>query len=214
MQILADFRETIRYVRASPGISACVAVVLGLGFFESPVFQLVVVFAEEVFVVDEWVFGVLSAALGIGAIVATPFLAGWGGEFRRQTLVVGAIVLCGTSMVLFALAPNAYIGFVGLLGVGAGYLAIASSLNTTIQLQVVERMRGKVLAFYVLAITLSAPIGSLLQGFVAEVVGPRPTVAASGVCFVLTLVALRARGSLGHLDDEVPQPLLEPDPAQ
>jgi MFS family permease len=210
MHIVADFRETIRYVRASAGIAACVIVVAALGFFESPVFQLVVVFAEDVFVVDEWVFGVLSAALGIGAILATPFVAGWGSTFRRQVLVAGAILLCGTSMAVFALAPNAYVGFVGLLGVGAGYLTIASSLNTTIQLQVDEQMRGKVLAFYVLSITLCAPLGSLLQGALAEVIGPRATVAAGGVCFVLVLVLLRARGSLAHLDDEVAQPLIDP----
>jgi predicted MFS family arabinose efflux permease len=211
MHIAADFRETIRYVRASAGIAACVIVVAGLGFFESPVFQLVVVFAEDVFAVDEWVFGVLSAALGIGAILATPFVAGWGSTFRRQSLVAGAILLCGTSMAVFALAPNAYVGFVGLLGVGAGYLTIASSLNTTIQLQVDERMRGKVLAFYVLSITLCAPLGSLLQGVLAQVIGPRATVAAGGVGFVLVLVLLRARGSLAHLDDEVAQPLLDTD---
>lgn len=212
MRIVADFRETIRYVRAAPGIRTCVIVVAALGFFESPVFQLVVVFAEDVFVVDTWVFGVLSAALGIGAILGTPFVAGWGGEFRRQTLVAGAILLTGTSMTMFALAPNAYIGFVGLLGVGAGYLAIASSLNTTIQIQVEERMRGKVLAFYVLGITLCAPIGSLVQGALAEVIGPRATVATAGVAFVGVLVLLRARGSLPHLDDEHASPLLDPAP--
>ncbi|MET0805092.1 MAG: MFS transporter [Acidimicrobiales bacterium] len=113
-------------------------------------------------------------------------------------------------MAVFALAPNAYVGFVGLLGVGAGYLTIASSLNTTIQLQVDEQMRGKVLAFYVLSITLCAPLGSLLQGALAEVIGPRATVAAGGVCFVRGLGLLRARGSLAHLDDEVAQPLIDP----
>ena len=106
MHIVADFRETIRYVRASAGIRTCVIVVAALGFFESPVFQLVVVFAEDVFIVDTWVFGVFSAALGIGAILGTPFVAGWGGEFRRETLVVGAILLTGGSMTLFALAAE------------------------------------------------------------------------------------------------------------
>jgi hypothetical protein len=48
------------------------------------------------------------------------------------------------------------------------------------------------------------------QGALAEVIGPRATVAAGGVCFVLVLVLLRARGSLAHLDDEVAQPLIDP----
>ena len=88
-------------------------------------------------------------------------------------------------------------------------LAPARVTSTT---RVEERMRGKVLAFYVLGITLCAPIGSLVQGALAEVIGPRATVATAGVAFVGVLVLLRARGSLFHLDDEHASPLLDPAP--
>ena len=210
MRVLADLGETVRYVRASPGISTCVTVVAALGFFGSPVFQLVVVFAEDVFEVGEGAFGLLSAALGIGAILGTPLVAGWGTTLSRQRLVAAAMVGYGAALILFALAPVYALGFVALLGAGAGYLAIASSLNTTIQLQVVEHMRGKVLAFYVLGITLAAPLGSLLQGFLAEVIGPRVTVAGAGVAFLAVLVLLRMAGSLAYLDDEVGSPAVGP----
>jgi predicted MFS family arabinose efflux permease len=203
LQVLGDFKETIRYVKASPGIRTCVFVVAGLGFADSPLFQFVVVFAEDVFRVDEWVFGVLSAALGIGAILGTPFVAGWGGSLPRHRLVAAAMLLNGSSLVLFALSPNAYAGFVALLGAGAGYLAIASSLNTTIQLQVDERMRGKVLSFYVLGITLTAPLGSLLQGLLVGLIGARAAFASAGLAFLALLVVLRVKGSLHHLDGDV-----------
>jgi MFS family permease len=205
MQVLGDLKETAAYVRSSPGIATCVVVVAGLGFADSPLFQFVVVFAEEVFHVGERMFGVLSAALGLGAILGTPFVAGWGASLRRQQLVTIAMALNGTSLVLFALSPNEWFGFVALLGAGAGYLAIASSLNTTIQLQVDERKRGKVLAFYVLGITLTAPIGSLVQGLLVNAIGPRAAFALAGVAFLMLLVVLRAKGSLRHLDAEVAQ---------
>jgi MFS family permease len=202
LNVLGDLRETVAYVRGMPGIRVCVAVVVALGFFGSPVFQLVVVFAEDVFEVGEGAFGLLSAALGLGAVLGTPLVAGWGTALPRERLVALAMVGYGASLVLFALSPVYAVGFVALLGAGAGYLAIASSLNTTIQLQVDERMRGKVLAFYVMGITLSAPLGSLLQGVLADVVGPRVTVACAGAAFVGALLFLRARGSLVHLDDD------------
>jgi MFS family permease len=209
LRVLSELGETVRYVRASPGIATCIAVVLALGFFGSPVFQLVVVFAEEVWAVGALAFGLLSAALGIGAILGLPLVAGWGASLPRRVLVAGAMLGYGGSLILFALAPVAAVGFVALLGAGAGYLAIASSLNTTIQLQVDERKRGKVLSFYVLAITLSAPLGSLLQGFSSEAIGPRVTVATAGVAFLVVLMVIRARGSLSYLDDEVAQPAVE-----
>jgi MFS family permease len=202
MRVLGDLKETIHYVRRAPGIRTCIFVVAGLSFADSPLFQFVVVFADEVFEVDTWVFGVLSAALGIGAILGTPFVAGWGGSIPRRALVAGAMLLNGVSLILFALSPNAWVGFFFLMGSGAGYLAIASSLNTTIQLQVDERMRGKVLAFYLLGVTLVAPIGALTQGFLVDAIGPRAAFTLAGIAFLGLLALLRARGSLHHLDAE------------
>ena len=76
-------------MRQAPGILTCLAVVAGLSFADSPLFQFVVVFSDEVFKVDTWVFGVLSVALGIGAILATPFVAGWGGAVPRGSSCAG-----------------------------------------------------------------------------------------------------------------------------
>ncbi len=202
MRVLRDLRETAQYVRRTPGILACLVVVAGLSFADSPLFQFVVVFADEVFEVDTWVFGVLSAALGIGAILATPFVAGWGGSVPRRTLVAGAMALNGASLMLFALSPNAWFGFLFLMGAGAGYLTIASSLNTTIQLQVDETKRGKVLAFYVLGVTLVAPTGALIQGLLVNAIGPRAAFTIAGAAFLALLVVLRAKGTLRHLDAE------------
>jgi len=202
MRVLGDLRETFAYVRRSPGIRTCLFVVAGLSFADSPLFQFVVVFADEVFRVDTWVFGVLSAALGIGAILGTPFVAGWGGTVPRRRLVAGAMALNGTCLALFALSPNAWVGFFFLLGCGAGYLTIASSLNTTIQLQVDERMRGKVLAFYVLGVTLVAPIAALIQGFLVGAIGPRAAFTIAGGTFLGLMLLLRSKGSLHHLDAE------------
>jgi len=202
MHVLGDLKETVRYVRRAPGIRTCLVVVAGLSFADSPLFQFIVVFADQVFHVDTWVFGVLSAALGIGAILATPFVAGRGAGLPRRRLVAAAMALNGSSIVLFALSPNAWFGFVFLLGAGAGYLTIAASLNTTIQLQVDETMRGKVLAFYILGVTLVAPLAALLQGVLVDVLGPRVAFTFAGVVFLGVLVLLRQRGSLAALDGE------------
>ena len=79
---------------------------------------------------------------------------------------------------------------------GAGYLAVASTLNTTIQLQVDEAMRGRVLVFYVMGLTGTMPLGSLLQGWTAGVVGPRPTVVVAGLAFLAVTALLATSGRL------------------
>ena len=201
-RVFAELGSTARYVRTMPGIVVCVAVVLALGALGSPVFTLIVVFADEVFEVGETQFGLLSASLGIGAVLGTPLIAGPGSGLSRSRLVTVALPVYGGSLMAFALAPNHWFGVVALVVAGGGYLAIASTLNTTIQLQVAENMRGKVLAFYVMGITGTAPLGSLIQGWTADVVGPRETVVTSGALFVLLAFVLQGTGRVRHLDDE------------
>ena len=107
-----------------------------------------------------------------------------------------AIAVYGSALVAFALAPTYGVAVVALLVAGAGYLAIASTLNTTIQLQVDESKRGKVLAVYLMALTLAMPVGALVQGWLAGVIGPRVTVAVAGALFVATGVVLSLATSL------------------
>ena len=95
------------------------------------------------------------------------------------------------------------VAVVALFAAGAAYLTLASSLNTTIQLQVDESMRGKVLAFYVMCLTASLPLGAQLLGFVAETpIGLQVTVGLSGLVLVGVTLVLRALGRFAPMDDE------------
>jgi hypothetical protein len=64
--------------------------------------------------------------------------------------------------------------------IGVGYLAVASSLNTSIQLAVDDRFRGRVLALYVMVFTGAYPLGSLLQGIATDHFGVRAVVGTAG----------------------------------
>ena len=190
--VLGETRETIAYIRQVPGIAACVLVVAAVGFFGSPVFPLLVVFAKEVFEVSDSLYGVLGASLGIGGIVATPFIAGRGSGMRRSRLGSLGLGLYAVSLIAFALAPVFAVAVVALVAAGGAYLAVSSTLNTTIQVQVEERRRGKVLALYVMGLTSSYPLGSLVQGAVADRIGVRAVTACAGVALGLVWLRLRA----------------------
>jgi predicted MFS family arabinose efflux permease len=190
--VLGETRETIAYIRNVPGIAACVLVVAAIGFFGSPVFPLLVVFAKEVFEVSDSLYGVLGAALGIGGIVATPFIAGRGSGMRRSRLGSLGLGLYALSLIGFALAPVFAVAVVALVAAGGAYLAVSSTLNTTIQVQVEEQRRGKVLALYVMGLTSSYPLGSLVQGALADRIGVRAVTACAGVALGLVWFRLRA----------------------
>lgn len=106
----------------------------------------------------------------------------------------------GGTLLLFALAPGYWWGIVALLIAGGGYLAIASTLNTTIQLQVDESMRGKVLSLYLMGLTLTVPLGNLVQGWAVELIGPRVTVAMAAAVFLAAAGILSLTGRLRLMD--------------
>ncbi len=201
--VWAQFKDSVTYSRARPGIIACFVAVVALGGLGSPMVQLFIVFARDVFHVDDVAYGVLGAALGLGAIIAAPFIAGPGSGWRRSRLVEVSMFAYGIAVVSFGLAPVFPVAVLALLVAGAGYLALASTLNTTIQLQVDEAMRGKVLSVYILLLTAALPIGSLIQGGIAQVAGPRVAVAGFGVLFLGVTAWLRfGSGLLVSVDDE------------
>jgi len=199
-RVLAEFRETIRYTRTKPGIVTCILVVIALGLFGSPVFTLLVVFADDVYEVGRGLYGLLGAALGLGAILGTPVVAGWGSGLLRSRLMSGALVAYGAALAGFALSPGYWWGIVALLVAGAGYLAVASTLNTTLQLLVDEHMRGKVIALYLMGLTGTVPLGNLIQGWTTEVVGPRITVLAGGAAFLAVTFWLASSRRLRLMD--------------
>lgn len=200
--VLGELRETVGYVRAMPGIATCVVVVVALGFFGNPVFPLLAVFAEEVFSVSGFRYGLLGAALGVGGVLATPLVAGRGSAVARSALVGGALGFYGASLLAFALSPVFPMAVLFLLVAGGGYLALASTLNTTIQIQVDEQRRGKVLALYVMGLTSSYPIGSLVQGALADVVSVRLVTACSGAALLAVLATLLRSGRLRSMDED------------
>jgi MFS family permease len=208
-RVVAETREAVVHARAQPGVVTCILVVMALGFFGSPVFSLIVVFTDEVFRVGDVAFGLLSAAQGIGAILGAPLIAGPGTGIPRSRLTATAMVAYGIALVAFALSPTYIISLLPMLVAGAGYLAIASSLNTSIQLQVSDAVKGRILALYVMGLTISIPIGNLVQGALADTIGPRPTVAGAGVCFLVVWLLLHLRNRFVLLDAQRREP--EPD---
>ena len=199
--VLRGLVGSIRYTARRRGLTTCVLAVAGLGLLASPVNSLLVVFAEDVFGVDRFRYGLLGAALGLGAVISAPLVAGPGTGVRRSLLAGIGMAAHGAALVAFALAPSYWFALGFLLVAGAAYLPVAATLNTTLQLQVDESMRGKVLALYITVFTVAIPVGSLIQGSVASAVGAPVTLAVGAGLFLAVTVALGASGWLGSLDD-------------
>ena len=131
------------------------------------------------------VFGVLLASSGAGALVGALFLAA-----RRTVLglgrwIVAASSLFGAGMFAFSFSRGVGAASAFMVVTGFGMMVHIASSNTVLQTIVEEDKRGRVMSFYVLAITGMAPFGSLLAGWLASRIGAAATLRIDGACCML-----------------------------
>lgn len=201
--VVREFAEALRYIRARPGIVVSLAVSVLMGVLANPIFQLTVVFAGSVFRTGPMSLGLLNAALGVGAVLAAPLVSGRRAPSLNRTVRWG-LVVCGTATVAFGAAPTYLFGLVCLVVVGGCFLAIVSSANTAVQVMVADPLRGRVMACRIMIYTASFPVGGLLQGYCADLVGPRATVCVAGALLLVSaavLMSWRGPARLERLDD-------------
>lgn len=194
--VFAEFGEAMRYVRRRRGLVLGIASAVLVAFFGHPITQFIVVFADEVYEVGPGVLGVPAASVGAGAVLAVPALSAWDGRVPRSTLVRWGLPVYALSVIAFGVAPSWPLGLATMLVVGGGFLVVIATTNTALQMIVADDMRGRVLSARVMGCTLAFPLGSLVQGVLADLIGPQPAVIASGSCLFVVSCALAAKPAL------------------
>lgn len=214
-RMAGEFGEAIRYTRRHTGLALAVGVVGLAGLLGAPIVQLMPVFAEKVYGVGETAYGVLTAAMGVGAVVGAVVLGAYGDDIRRSRLAVGGVLLFGVTALVLAISTAYWEGILALCVMGGGYIVIASSLNTSVQVMVAEEMRGRVVAIYMMAFLGGFPLGALLLGRLTDLLGPQTTTAIAGGVLTAVALALAARRSLtGSLDVDSLDDSTSPAPAK
>jgi MFS family permease len=204
LKFVQQIRSAISYIGTQPGIMMAFLVAFTVGFLGNPVFSFTVVFAGSVFDVGPLQLGLMNAALGVGAFAAAPLVGGSRFAPKLSVVAGGGLVLYGAMLIVFALSPNYFVGVAALIVIGACFLAVVASINTAGQMIVADDYRGRVLALRMMVFTVAAPIGGLVQGWFADVIGPRFTVAGAGIVMVvvaLLLIVKRGSVRLARLDD-------------
>lgn len=115
-------------------------------------------------------FGLLLGAMGLGALI---------GAFTRQQVVeaLGArsipitISIFGVAGIATGLAPTIWWTAPGLLLAGMAWVWTLTTTNATAQLMSPEWVRGRAMSLYSLAFVGILPLGSILAGTIADLVG-------------------------------------------
>jgi MFS family permease len=168
-RMLAGIREGLAWSARSPialTVLVVVTIVSTVGFNFN---VLVPLLASQTLDVRAWMFGVLSASFGLGALagaLATATLR----SASPRTFAGGAV---GFSVAMLALAPVHTVGIalVLLFALGLCFSLFTASANALVQLASPDHLRGRVVSLYLFAFAGLAPIGGLVAGWLAQVGG-------------------------------------------
>jgi predicted MFS family arabinose efflux permease len=133
----------------------------------------------------------LTTAQGVGAVLGALAVSPIARRIGRGGLLSSCLVALPAALVAYGCSPNLWFGVVALFVVGLVYIGVLSSLSTVVQLRAPAEFRGRVLSFYLVALGVSYPIGSLVQGPIADQVGLAWTTAGGAGLLVVVLVGLR-----------------------
>jgi predicted MFS family arabinose efflux permease len=189
------------YVFRNPAMSSLVLLVAIGSLLAIPYLTFVPYFARDVLASDEPGLGVLMACSGAGAFLGAITIASVTHMRRRGLFVFRASAGFYAAIIAFTFSRNFYLS--GLLLSVAGYCMIISvaTINSLLQHLAEDHMRGRVMSIYSTAFLGFPPIGCLVAGSMAHVIGaPLAIAGMSALALLASLGVYLGRAGLRELD--------------
>lgn len=140
-------------------------------------------------------FGLLSAALGTGAVAVVWVLPLVRAVLAPDRLVAVAAVVWAVGVALFAATHSVPVAAAGLVLAGAGGMATMNEVLSLYTLLLPAWVRGRASSLVMLVIWLGASVGAVAWGSLASWIGPPAALgAAAGAHVVVTAVAWATLG--------------------
>jgi predicted MFS family arabinose efflux permease len=198
-----QIREGLRYVASVPVLRTLLIMMGVIGTLQYNFQVILPLLAKETFGGDAGSFGLMGAILGVGMFAGAMSNAAFGRSSRK--VLLGAGFTLGTMSLLISLAPSFWLACLLMIPLGAASMAFLANVNSTLQLNSADSMRGRVMAIYFVLFLGSTPIGAPIVGFVAESFSPRAALML-GACATLAgcLYGLRRLPALGDGGETTP----------
>ncbi|MEU6541699.1 MFS transporter [Streptomyces sp. NPDC046859] len=184
--------EGLAHLRSRPDLVATLSLLAAVSLFGLNLQLTLPLMARTVFHTDAAAFGLLTAALAAGSL-----LAAFTSTLRRgrppARLVIAWACAFGALAAATGWAPNLTVALLLLVPTGFASLYFAQAANHRVQLGSDPAYRGRVMALYTLILQGTAPLGALFVGAVTQYLGTRSALWAGGlISLAAALVAAAA----------------------
>jgi len=193
--LVKEFMEGQFYIRQDNTVSTIIILATMVGFFGFPFIQQIPVLARDVLSqvsdpesVVKTHTSTLYMAQGVGALVAALFVS-FNSTFKRKGLLmtIGQVVFSITLLGISAV-KNMALALPAIAILGWGMVTQLVLMNTLIQINVPDHLRGRVFSTYLWAVLGVAPFGSLFIGWLVQTWDlPTAALVSGGICLIAVL---------------------------
>jgi len=195
-----EFSQGMRFIRGNTLVFSVILLAGTMGVIGFPFQQQIPALARDILSAlgdaEEIIKARTSSlyiAQGVGALVAALFLSSFSRLRRTGLLLTVSNYLFALGLVVISFFPvmQAILPVVAVLG--WALVTQLATMNTIVQLEAPDALRGRVFSVYLWAIQGVAPFGSLLIGALAQTLGIQRTALIAGILcgIVLSLIHLR-----------------------
>ena len=192
-----EFREGVNYIRRNSLVSTIILMSALVGFFGMPLLQQIPALARDVLktvsdtesIIAERT-SLLYAAQGAGALIAALMATVLSASRKKGKRVFLGQVAFIIPLIALGYVTQLNVSIFILLVIGWGTVIQLVTMNTLIQLNVPNELRGRVFSIYLWALQGVAPFGSLLIGWIAQNWGVSLAALIGGVVSLVTIGGL------------------------
>jgi MFS family permease len=176
-----QLKQGFDYIRGSRAVSGLMGVIAVYSIFGFQYLTMMPVIARDVLHTGASGYGLLLTFVGIGALTGALSLAAVGARIRRGRLFNAAAYAFAGLTILFSLMRSVPFAAIVLLFLGLVMLISGALANGMLQAVVPDELRGRVMATYIFVYVGFTPIGSVIAGALARVMGVEWAIFTGGV---------------------------------
>ena len=189
----------LRYVRDRPRLIVLLVLAALVGMATDPVITIGPSFARH-FDEPAAYAGWFVSAFGVGALAIAPFI----GRLRRRvgplrTATFGFLGI-GIGFAVAGLVQNPWVALGAIAVAGSFYLSTSSDITTSLQEELDDDVRGRVMALWAIGFLGARPFAALLDGAVADALSPQLAILVMAGLMALTFALIAVSRSRRVLD--------------
>lgn len=179
--MLVQLKEGWVYVSTFAPIRTVILMFVIISFMGVPYAVLMPVFATKILHGGPHTLGLLMGASGIGAGIAALTMAARKSVHTLDVAITVSSALMGCGLIAFSFSRSLWLSLLLMAITGFGMMASYTASSTVIQTIVDEDKRGRVMSYWAMAYMGASPLGSLLAGGLAPILGAPGTIVVCGL---------------------------------